>query len=644
MTFEKLQDFVGLSRVTSLVTSPTADRTIATVATLSTKKDSYLSHLVELGDTPRRLTRSSQGESLTAIGNRGEIYFSSPRRDDGADDDSMTALWMLPSHGEARVVLRRPGGISSLTVSGNKAYIVAPVLPDVADEEAYAETMKNRKEAAVSGMLHTSFPTRYWDHDLGPTISALYVADLPELDSDDMMTLHRLSLPEGRLGTVIAEHGEVIISMGTRVKTSTHTTVYRLVDGEFVEIASHDPEGPEDCHPSCVSPDGSKLVFHVSWGNVQGKPLRNWAEILDLETGKRTRLAPKLDDWPGEIAWVDDTTLVVGADRKGRHSLYRVSTNGQHKLLTDDNHAYTNIGIRGREIWCLRSAIDQPGTPVSVNVDTAEVTEQGVIADRVTTPGTLDEVFTTAEDGTEIRAWLAHPGGQAPLLVFVHGGPWGSWNDWTWRWNPWPFVAQGYAVLMPDPAISTGYGQHMIDRGNDQLGGTPFTDLLALIDATEARDDIDASKTAVLGGSYGGYMANWFAGHTGDRFSCIVTHASLWNIDIMGRTTDNGIWHEWMSTEQASTYSPHDHAAKIEVPMLVIHGDKDYRVPISQGHALWHALLRESAVDGHQFLYYPDENHWILKPSNSALWYDTVMAFVDHHVKGKEWQKPSILG
>src|SRR5699024_479256 len=136
-----------------------------------------------------------------------------------------------------------------------------------------------------------------------------------------------------------------------------------------------------------------------------------------------------------------------------------------------------------------------------------------------------------AADGTEVRAWLRLPEGEGPhpLVVFAHGGPWGSWNAWTYRWNPGPFVAAGYAVLLPDPAISTGYGQSMIDRGQHELGGAPFTDIMALTDAVVARDDIDAERTAFAGGSYGGYMANWVAGHTGDRFRCIVTHASLWD-------------------------------------------------------------------------------------------------------------------
>ena len=137
-------------------------------------------------------------------------------------------------------------------------------------------------------------------------------------------------------------------------------------------------------------------------------------------------------------------------------------------------------------------------------------------------PARSTEVEAKAEDGTRVRAWLALPEGAsadnpAPLLLWIHGGPLGSWNAWSWRWNPWLAVAQGYAVLLPDPALSTGYGLDFIRRGWGSWGGAPYTDLLAITDAAEARDDIDETRTAAMGGSFGGYMANWVAGHT-DRF------------------------------------------------------------------------------------------------------------------------------
>ena len=126
---------------------------------------------------------------------------------------------------------------------------------------------------------------------------------------------------------------------------------------------------------------------------------------------------------------------------------------------------------------------------------------------------------------------------KAPLLLWAHGGPLSSWNTWSWRWNPWLMAAQGYAVLLPDPALSTGYGHDFIARGHGQWGGQPYRDLMAITDAAVARPDIDEARTAMMGGSYGGYMANWIAGHTG-RFRAIVSHASLWALDQMFGTTD----------------------------------------------------------------------------------------------------------
>jgi len=184
----------------------------------------------------------------------------------------------------------------------------------------------------------------------------------------------------------------------------------------------------------------------------------------------------------------------------------------------------------------------------------------------------------------------------------------------------------------------------MIDRGQQELGGAPFTDVMALTEAATERPDIDPERQALMGGSYGGYMANWVATQTGDRFRCIVTHASLWNLDTMGANTDNTQWREAMGPSQAATYSPHRFAERIEVPLLVIHGDKDYRVPISQGIELWADLQQRTRVEGHRFLYYPDEGHWILKPANARTWYETVLAFVDEHVLGRRRERPELLG
>ena len=182
-------------------------------------------------------------------------------------------------------------------------------------------------------------------------------------------------------------------------------------------------------------------------------------------------------------------------------------------------------------------------------------------SERPELPGTLTEVTAAADDGQPVRSWLALPHGDtpAPLVLWVHGGPLASWNAWHWRWNPWLLVARGYAVLMPDPALSTGYGQDFIQRGWGAWGFAPYTDLIAATDAACAHPRVDETRTAAMGGSFGGYMANWIAGHT-DRFDAIVTHASLWALDQFGPTTDGAYW--W-----AREMTPRDGRTELATPL-----------------------------------------------------------------------------
>jgi dipeptidyl aminopeptidase/acylaminoacyl peptidase len=310
----------------------------------------------------------------------------------------------------------------------------------------------------------------------------------------------------------------------------------------------------------------------------------------------------------------------------------------------------------GRAAYALRSSYEFPPEAVRIDLASGNVVRLPAPAERPHYQGTLERVEATAADGTRVPAYLALPegasaGDPAPLLLWIHGGPLGSWNAWTWRWNPWLLVARGYAVLLPDPALSTGYGQQHIQRGWGEWGKAPFTDLMAITDAVVQRADIDETRTAAMGGSFGGYMANWVAGHT-DRFKAIVTHASLWALDQFGPTTDDAqYWLREMTAEMALANSPHLHVENISTPMLVIHGDKDYRVPIGEGLRLWYELLSKSRLAAdengeteHRFLYFPDENHWILQPQHAKVWYGVVEHFLARNLLDKDLPVPDELG
>jgi dipeptidyl aminopeptidase/acylaminoacyl peptidase len=366
-------------------------------------------------------------------------------------------------------------------------------------------------------------------------------------------------------------------------------------------------------------------------------------------------LLPGYDRWPGDAAWSHDSrALYFAADDGGRRPVFRLDPEtGEATRVTGDDGAYTDLnpGPDGRYLYALRAAVDSPPTPVRIDLvlgTTAALDCPGV---PVTVPGRLEEVLATADDGHPVRSWLVLPetasaDHQAPLLLWVHGGPMSSWNSWSWRWNPWLMAARGYAVLLPDPALSTGYGLEFIARAHRDWGERPFADIMAATDAAAARPDIDADRVAMMGGSYGGYMANWMAGHT-DRFQAIVSHAGLWVLDQMFGTTDHPMfWRPQFgdpltSPEMYDANSPHRHIGQIRTPMLVIHGNKDYRVPVGEALRLWWDLSRYGAEA--KFLYFPDENHWILTPGNARIWYQTVFAFLAQHVLGEPWERPALL-
>lgn len=683
--FHDLDRFIAIPRVGSLVLSPDGSRLVTAVATLNAKSTEYATALWEVdpaGAKPaRRLTRSAKGESGAAFLAGGDLLFTSVRPDPERADgdpakDATSALWRLPAAGgEARVVLSRVGGVSGIltAATADSAILLADVLAGSTDETDDGERRTQRKDAKVGAILHSGYPVRYWDADLGPAEPRYFALESdatrqPEPAAVDYQSpaLLRDITPEA--GVALRNAQQVISPDGSLVVTSLSIPVGRgdrrsvlarieVATGQR-EVILDDPA--YDFSPGPISPDGTTLVVHRARRTTARISPQQTLGLLPVTGGELTPLAGDWDRWPSPAAWLPDgSALLATADEEGACPVFRIAVDtGQVTRVTRDEAAYTNVVVApdGATAYALRSSYAFPAEVVSINLADSSVEELNGPVERPALPGRLERVHTTADDGQEVGSWLvlptdadaSHP---APLLLWIHGGPLGSWNAWTWRWSPWLLAAQGYAVLLPDPALSTGYGQHMIDRGWGQWGKTPYTDLMAATDAVVVRDDIDGTRTAAMGGSFGGYMANWIAGHT-DRFNAIVTHASLWALDQFGPTTDASYyWEKEMTAEMAAENSPHHHVENISTPLLVIHGDKDYRVPIGEGLRLWYELLSRSrlAADDqgrteHRFLYFPDENHWILKPQHVKVWYGVVGHFLAHHLLDQHTTLPPELG
>lgn len=677
--FHDLDAYVDLPRGSGLRLAPDGSRLVTAQATLDAKQQRWVTALWEVdptGERPaRRLTRSARGEGGAAFLPNGDLLFTSARPDPAAADaeDDTSLLWLLPAAGgEARVVASRPGGVGGVQVAAETGTVLltSSTFPSSSDEESEAETRKRRKDGKVSAILHESSPVRFWDADLGPDHPRLFAGALPaDAMVDDTARLELRDLTPDA-GKALVEASSAISPDGATVATGwalpepggVHSglAVVDVASGErrvVLEDLEREYAGP------VFSPDGRRVALLVEHRSTPTTPPDERLAVLDLETEELTDLSGDWDHWPTGHAWTPDgSALVVTADEDGRSPVFRCELEpGEGRprwtRLTADDFAYSDVQVSpdGSTVYAMRTSYAEPARPVRLDATTPD--QQSVPlrgpAEPPVLPGSLLDVETTAADGHRVRSWLCLPEGAsaerpAPLLLWIHGGPLGSWNAWSWRWNPWLAVAQGYAVLLPDPALSTGYGLDFVARGWGAWGAAPYTDLMAATDAAVARDDVDETRTAAMGGSFGGYMANWVAGHT-DRFDAIVTHASLWALDQFGPTTDAPwYWRREMTEQMALENSPHRFVDAITSPVLVIHGDKDYRVPIGEALRLWTELAeRAEAADGsvpHKFLYFPDENHWVLTPNHAKLWYATVFAFLAHHVLGQEWQTPDLLG
>ena len=635
--FASLESYIALPRVESLALSPDGHTVVLTIATLARDRTSHERALWSVpadgSGSPIRLTRSAKGESGVAFTGSGDILFVSAR-------------------------------------------------PDAA---ARAE----RTTKKVTAILHESYPVRHWDHDLGPAEPHLFALDLsilretiadstnpsgPDASGSDASFPGQALLPfptdlplprdltpsPGRsaqtAGQTLTPHGRTLIAALRVAEQRAGRFVIVSIDVESGTMTTLFDEEGVDFEVPAVSHDGRRIAFVRADFSTPKGPADQELWVADIDGGNARRVAEGWDRWPSSPSFdADNESLIVTADQDGRGPVFRVPLDGGSPIqLTTDDFSYTDVAVDivSGDLVALRSSWVAPPHPVRIS-RSGVVTALATPARLPEVPGSIVEVETTVEDGARVRGWLLLPSDASPehpasLLLWIHGGPLNSWNGWSWRWNPLLAVARGYAVLLPDPALSTGYGLDFITRGWDAWGAKPYTDLMAITDAAEARPDIDTTKTAALGGSFGGYMANWVAGHT-DRFRAIVSHASLWALDQFNGTTDNSwYWQSIFSPEGMIDSSPHHSVRDIVTPMLVIHGAIDYRAPIGESLRLWSELAEHHAgPDGstpHKFLLFPDENHWVLKPQHAVLWYETVFAFLDQHVNGAAWMRPKLLG
>ncbi|TCT24370.1 alpha/beta hydrolase family protein [Thermomonas haemolytica] len=370
---------------------------------------------------------------------------------------------------------------------------------------------------------------------------------------------------------------------------------------------------------------------------------------MDLATGKTREIAPRWDASADGIRLsADGKWIYTTAQELGQHPLFRVSlANGEVETVAKDG-SVSAFDLAGPTLALARNSLVTGDVLYTTSLDGKAPLRQITPSAAQMLPDVAWGAFEQFKfrgwndetvHGYVVKPWNYQPGKKYPVAFLIHGGPQGSFgNGWSYRWNPQTYAGQGYAVVMIDFHGSTGYGQAFTDSISGHWGDRPLEDLQKGWDyALKAYPFLDGDKACALGASYGGFMAYWIAGNWNQPWKCIVAHDGVFDNFMMGYATEELWFSEWENggtpfenPDGYQKFNPANHVKDWRVPILIIHGQQDFRIPVEQGIAAFTAAQRKDVES--KFLYFPDENHWVLKPQNSVLWHETVNAWLKQHI------------
>lgn len=659
-----VEQHIALSRVSEVAASPCGSWLAVAVQRLDRDGAKYASDLWKVptdGGAAVQLTRGDCKDAAPCFRHDGALAFLSNRlpneiKPDEAAEKRMQ-VWLLPREGgEPTQVTDEPLGVEAFRFakSASRLVLFAPVIPGVAPEKQ-RECAATRDKNGPSARRFKAQPVRHWDHwmhdnaDMANT--HLIACDAAGANRVDLTPAARREFAIEPALDVSADGKWVVATRHSPGKDRELDTTLLLID---IEAKASRVLGAADnvmFEAPVFSPDGR----YIAAGHATRSPktvMRPLATIFTVASGDMRQIAAQWDRWPGPACWsADGKRLFVTADDAGDTPVFAIdAAQGNVTRITSvaSGGAHGNLAVLadGRIAGIRSTLLDAPECFV---VDARPESAPRVLARLSGYAGAHDwaevERFSVpSTDGTPIHSFLVKPKGSAaaarlPLLFWIHGGPIGMDQDgWHWRWNPLLMVAQGYAVALPNPRGSTGFGQEFIQGiwGN-VWGDQCYRDLMAVADALAARADIDAARTMAMGGSFGGYMTNWIGTQTG-RFKCLITHASVATMAQFTGTTDHPAWwylemggeDPYADMERFDRYAPIRYVKNWKTPVLIIHGERDYRCPINEGLNLFEAL-QYHGVDS-ELLVFPDENHWILKPRNVVAWYEAVLEFIGRHL------------
>ncbi|NZA25269.1 S9 family peptidase [Luteimonas sp. SJ-92] len=663
------RDLASLARVSSPVLSPDGGRVVFAERTVDFAADKAASALY-LRDLrtrdlapPRRLTPEGWNVNSPAFSPDGAtVYFLSAKH-------GSQQLYAIPAGGgEPRQLTGFALDIGGYRLSpdGTRIAFSAESFADcagAADGDVFSCTkaeLDRRENGKTSGVVYDSLFVRHWDTWKDGRRSRLYAADLPGADAAPATVAVALSraldgdIPSKPFGGAedyawAPDGGSVVASVkvaGREEPWSTDFDLYRLDAhgrGEPVNLTADNPAW--DAGP-VFSADGATL-FYRAMARPGFEADRFAVMAMDLASGEVREIAPDWDRSPSGLALGGDGALYAAAQDTGQYPLFRIDlASGEVARLVGDG-TVSSYQLAGDTLAFTRNSLHSGDVLYTATPDGEHLRQiTPTAAERLPEVRFGEyEQFSFRGAGNDtvhgyvVRPWNYREGETYPVAFLIHGGPQGSFGDgWSYRWNPQTYAGQGYAVVMIDFHGSTGYGQAFTDSISGDWGGKPLEDLQkGWAEAQRRFDFLDGDRACALGASYGGYMINWIAGTWNEPWKCLVNHDGVFDTRSMGYVTEELWFTEWENggpvydnMEAYEKFNPVRHVDRWRVPMLVVQGEKDYRVPVDQGLMAFTALQRRGIES--KLLYFPDENHWVLKPNNSVLWHGTVNEWLRRHI------------
>ncbi|HVP13438.1 MAG TPA: S9 family peptidase [Phycisphaerae bacterium] len=606
------------------------------------------------GQKLRRLTSHQKSDSNPRWAPDGRtIWFISTR-------SGSSQVWRISvDGGEAEQFTQEPLDAGNLVVSpdGRRIAYTMEVFPDCrtsADTRKRLDEIQARKS---SGRVYDHLFIRHWDTWKDGRRSHLFVRMAEGGNAVDVMKGMDADVPSKPFGgpeeiTFTPDGKSLVFSLrnaGRKEAWSTTFNLYLAPVSGATRPRRITTNPAWDTHPA-FSPDGRTLAYLAT--TRPGYESDRFRIILKpWPNGKERVLTDKWDRSAGSIVWASDgRTIYTTAANVGQRSLFAANVaSGRVRPIVKRGNVTSPVIAGSRIVFSLdhlRSPVELHSVrPDGSGLRALTRINAGKIA--ATRMGKTEQFSFAGWNDEKVWAYALTPADfdpsrRYPVAFLIHGGPQGSFgNNFHYRWNAQVYAAAGYAVVMVDFHGSTGYGQAFTDSIRDDWGGKPLVDLQkGLAAALERYPWMDGSRVAALGASYGGYMINWIAGNWPNRFRCLVNHDG--NLDErMAYFDTEELWFPewehggtpWANPAGHQRHNPIDHIKKWKTPMLVIHGANDFRVVDTQGISTFTALQRRGIPS--KLLYFPDECHWVLKPANSVLWHETVLAWLDQWTKGR---------